>query len=276
MQVGVEFRIMKVARFIAFLPGILFAQLAMLGIVTAQPPGVAEAERAGTAVDTDRAAGTSTTAADVPPETNAARADINDSYLDPEMNVEEWIARFEVESREVYAARDDILKAMALQPGGRVADVGAGTGFYAVLFANDVGKTGWVYAVDISPRFAQHLVGQSTEAEHPNISVVLCNQQSIMLPPNSVDVVFCSDTYHHFTSPAETLASIHTALRPDGSFFVLDFERIPGVSREWTIGHVRAGKQTVIGEIEEAGFRLVREFSIPALSENYFLRFRKQ
>ena len=56
---------------------------------------------------------------------------------------------------------------------------------------------------------------------------------------------------------------------------VIDFERIPGVSREWTLGHVRAGKQTFIDEIQEVGFELVAERQIPGFKENYFLEFRK-
>jgi predicted methyltransferase len=70
------------------------------------------------------------------------------------------------------------------------------------------------------------------------------------------------------------LASIHRALRSGGVLVVIDYERIPGVSSSWILGHVRAGKETVIGEIEAAGFRLVEERK-GLLSENYFLRFRR-
>ena len=53
---------------------------------------------------------------------------INDSFLDPNMNVEDFIKRFEVESREVFACREQILAALQLKPGMAVADVGSGTG----------------------------------------------------------------------------------------------------------------------------------------------------
>ena len=58
---------------------------------------------------------------------------INTNFIDPELNVDDWIARFEVESREVYQARREILQVMAIQPGSRVADIGAGTGFFSIL-----------------------------------------------------------------------------------------------------------------------------------------------
>ncbi len=57
-------------------------------------------------------------------------AGINDSFLDPNMKVEDFIKRFEVESREVFACRKQILEAIQLKPGMAVADVGSGTGLY--------------------------------------------------------------------------------------------------------------------------------------------------
>lgn len=47
-------------------------------------------------------------------------------------------------------------------------------------------------------------------------------------------------------------------------------------SREWILGHVRAGKEVFCKEIEEAGLKLVEEVKIDGLKENYCLRFRKE
>jgi predicted methyltransferase len=71
------------------------------------------------------------------------------------------------------------------------------------------------------------------------------------------------------------LASIHAALQPGGELVVVDFDRIPGVSREWLLTHVRADKKTVRKEIEAAGFRFVEDVPVAAFQENYLLRFRK-
>ena len=57
---------------------------------------------------------------------------------------------------------------------------------------------------------------------------------------------------------------------------VVDFERIPGKSREWTLGHVRAGKEVFCKEIEDAGLVFVEEVKIEGFKENYCLRFRKE
>ena len=201
---------------------------------------------------------------------------INDRFLDPELDVSEWLGRFEIESREVYAARERVLDAIGLKPGQTIADIGAGTGFYSRLFASEVGKTGWVFAVDIAPRFLEHINNQAEDDNVQNLTCVLGTGRSICLPPNSIDVAFICDTYHHFEYPQSTLASIRPTLKPGGTLILIDFERIPGTSREWTLDHVRAGKEVFQQEITDAGLRFVEEVKIPSFKENYFLRFQKE
>jgi len=200
---------------------------------------------------------------------------INRKFLDPSLDVAEWLQKFEVESREVFDAREAVLEACRIEPGMRVADVGAGTGLYTRLFAETVGEDGWVFAVDISPRFVGHIQERAAQEGHENITAVLCPQHSVSLPPGSIDLAFLCDTYHHFEAPAKSLASLHRALRPGGSLIVIDFHRIEGESSEWLLGHVRAGQEVFRKEIEEAGFEFVAEQQVPGLVENYFMRFRR-
>jgi ubiquinone/menaquinone biosynthesis C-methylase UbiE len=206
---------------------------------------------------------------------SSVKPGINRNFIDPKMSVDEWITRFEVESREVYHSRREIMEALAIQPGTRIADVGAGTGFYTALMSEATGPTGWAYAIEISPQFTQHLTTLFAERGLKNTTTVFCNDRSICLPPDSIDLAFICDVYHHFEYPDQTMQSIHRALSEGGRVIVIDFERIPGTSREWTLGHVRAGKQTFIDEIQKSGFELLAERKIAGFKENYFLEFRK-
>lgn len=206
---------------------------------------------------------------------SSEKAGINDKFVDPALDVTEWLGRFEIESREVYGARERVLDACGIKAGMSVADIGAGTGFYSRLFSKAVGDTGWVYAVDISPRFLEHINQRSQDEDVNNITCVLCSDRSAKLPPNSIDVAFICDTYHHFEHQQATLTSIHRALKSGGKLIVVDFERIPGVSREFILGHVRAGKEVFQSEIESGGFDLIDEVKVPSFKENYLLRFRK-
>lgn len=208
------------------------------------------------------------------PVETSVKPGINESFTDPNLDVDAMVRRFEAESREVFAKRSAIARAVGLAPGMAIADVGAGTGVFVDFFARDVTASGRVYAVEIAPKFVERLRERAAARREPQVEAVLCSERDVGLEAGSVDVVFTCDTYHHFEYPHSTLASIQRALRPGGTFVIVDFDRIPGVSRQWLLDHVRCGKQQVVAEVTAAGFALVEEVPL-GFQENYFLRFRR-
>ena len=198
---------------------------------------------------------------------------INEQFVAPD--VATWTQRFEGESREIWNFRGEIVAAAGLKPGMVVADVGAGTGMFAVLLARAVAPGGRVIANDISKPFAEAIAKRAQAEGLSNVSTVVGTDADTGLAPGSVDLVFTSDVYHHFTKVPPILASIRAALRPGGRFIVVDFERIPGVTPQRMLEHVRAGKETVTQEILAAGFRLREEIRSIPLKENYFLVFER-
>lgn len=199
---------------------------------------------------------------------------INDPYENPD--VDTWVRRFESESREIFAHRVRIAGAVGIAKGMTVADIGAGTGLFTPLFAEAVGAEGKVLAVDIVPEFLELIRTRAREQHLTNVETVLCSEDSVRLPPASVDLAFVCDTYHHFEYPSSTLRSIHRALKPGGQLVVIDFIKIEGKSRDWIMNHVRAAEDITTAEIVAAGF--TRDSDQPDssfLQENYILRFRK-
>ena len=209
-------------------------------------------------------------------EEQSVKPGINEKFLDPELKVDEWLKRFEVESRETFHERHKVIEACGIKKGMAIADIGAGTGLYTRLFSKATGPEGWVYAIDISGPFLKHIVARAQQEGQQNISAILSPENSTPLPPDSLDMAFVCDTYHHFEYPKGTMASLVRALKKGGTFVVIDFERIEGQSREWLMGHVRAGKEVFRKEIEDAGLTFVEEVKMEGLKENYFLRFRKE
>ena len=197
---------------------------------------------------------------------------INDSFQNPD--VEQFKERFEVESREVYHLRQQIVEACGIKPGQTVADIGAGTGLFTQLFSKAVGPDGRVIAVDIAQNFLDHIQQTTREAGEQNVETLLCKPDSTELPPDSVDVAFICDTYHHFEFPHKTMASLFKAMKPGGRVVLIDFIRIEGQSSEWTLSHVRAGQEVFEKEIVQAGFKKVWE-EPELLEENYFVVFEK-
>lgn len=195
---------------------------------------------------------------------------INDSFRDPDPK--QFTERFEIESREVFAKRKEILAAIKLKPTDVVADVGAGTGLFTRLFASNLGPEGRVIAVDIAQKFLDHIEVTCREQNLRNVETILCKDDSTELPPNSVDVAFICDTYHHFEFPQKTMTSLRKALKPGGRVIVIDFVRVEGVSSDWTMDHVRAGQEVFESEIISAGFKKADEIK-EVLKENYLVVF---
>ncbi|MFM8477991.1 MAG: methyltransferase domain-containing protein, partial [Planctomycetaceae bacterium] len=206
----------------------------------------------------------------LPAQEKSVRPGINDTFRDPDPK--QFTERFEIESREVFAKREEILKAIQLKPTDVVADIGAGTGLFTRLFAAQLGPEGRVIAVDIARRFLDHIEVTCRERNLRNVETLLCTDDSTQLPPNSVDVAFICDTYHHFEFPLKTMTSLRKALKPGGRVIVVDFRRVEGESTEWTMNHVRAGQEVFEAEIAQAGFRRVQEVQ-ELLKENYMLIF---
>lgn len=208
----------------------------------------------------------------LPAQDKSVKPGVNDSFRNPD--VKQFEGRFEVESREVYAQRKEIVQACQIQAGQTVADIGAGTGLFTRMFSDAVGKDGRVLAVDISQKFLDHILKTSREAGQSNVEPLLCSDDSTKLPENSIDVAFICDTYHHFEFPLKTMKSLFQAMNPGGRVILVDFKRIEGESSDWTINHVRAGQEVFEAEILSTGFQKIRE-ERELLKENYFIVFQK-
>ncbi len=182
-----------------------------------------------------------------------------------------WLGVFESEGREVFEQRQRIVDALDLKPGMVVADVGTGTGVFSVLLAAKVGREGRVVAQDITPEFLAGIDRRARQEDLPQLQTLLGDERDARLPAATFDLIFTSDTYHHFEYPKAMLASLWRALKPGGRLIIIDYERIPGRSSPWVLSHVRAGREVVVAEVTAAGFQPLRAHDF--LRENYFIEF---
>jgi predicted methyltransferase len=198
---------------------------------------------------------------------------VNQQFVDkPDYTA--WAGSFEREGREVFDKRNEIVTASNVKSGMTVADVGAGSGLFTRLFAQQVGASGKVYALDITRNFIDKIVPRLRNEGISNVEGIVNTPKDVPLPATSVDVAFVSDTYHHFEYPQAMLRAIRAALKPGGTLVIVEFERIEGVSSKRVLEHVRAGKETVIKEVETEGFKLIDDRRF--MQQNYFVRFVKQ
>ena len=131
-----------------------------------------------------------------------------------------WLER---EEREQEERGDLLLRELGLKAGMTVADVGAGTGYYARRMAPLVGSDGQVLAVDVQPQMIEMLTALAKNAKLTNIKPVLGAVDDVKLEAASVDVAIMVDVYHELEFPFEVMQSIVRALKPNGRVVFVEY-----------------------------------------------------
>jgi len=117
------------------------------------------------------------------------------------------------------------VRALGLGPGQVVADIGAGSGYYTVRMAREVGPTGKVYATDVQPGMLRLLVRRLDQAGLTNVVPVLGAVDDPKLPEEALDLALMVDVYHELSRPQEVLRNLRTALKPDGRLVLIEFRK---------------------------------------------------
>ena len=180
-----------------------------------------------------------------------------------------YIALLEDPARDAYQKPHEVVMALALKEGERIADIGAGAGYFSLRFAQHVGAAGRVFAVDISPDMIIHLNQRVREAGLDNVRTILALPDDPLLPNASVDRVFICETWHHIDKHPQYLALLKRILKPRGQVTIIDFQK-----RETPVGppmDMRISREEVVREFEQHGFRLTKEETL--LPYQYFLVF---
>jgi len=133
----------------------------------------------------------------------------------------EWLERPERAEEE---RPEILLSVLELKAGMKVADVGAGTGYYSWRMAQRVGAGGTVYAVDIQPEMIKLLEEQMSRRGAANVKAVLGTPTDPGLPSAGIDLALMVDVYHELEYPHEMLAAIVRALKPGGRLVFVEFK----------------------------------------------------
>ena len=131
------------------------------------------------------------------------------------------------DSRERAGEAAAVMALLGIGPGMRVADIGAGSGYYTVRLAARVGPEGQVLAQDIVPRYLDGLRRRVAREGLSNVSVSRGEPHDPLLPPDSVDVALLVHMYHEIEQPFGLLYNLLPALRPGARVAILDTVRQP-------------------------------------------------
>jgi ubiquinone/menaquinone biosynthesis C-methylase UbiE len=177
-----------------------------------------------------------------------------------------WSQVFDDPARDAWQRPHEVIQALAPKPDAVIADIGAGTGYFAMRFAHMVPR-GRVYAVDIEAAMVKHLAERAQRAGLKNVVARQASPESPNLPEKADLVVFV-DVYHHVAHRSRYLRSLREALKPGGRVAIIDFRLDSPVGPPRS---ARIAPDEVRSELQRAGYALVQEHDF--LPHQYFLVF---
>jgi len=178
-----------------------------------------------------------------------------------------WAKVFDDPERDAWQKPHEVIQALALKPDAIVADIGAGTGYFAVRFAHMVPK-GRVYGVDTEPAMVKHLAERAAKAGLKNLTAVT-GQTADPRIPEKADLIVFVDVYHHVEDRERYFRDLQGSLKPGGRLAVIDFRMDSPVGPPRS---ARVEPDRVKDEMKRAGFALAQEHGF--LPNQYFLVFR--
>jgi len=181
-------------------------------------------------------------------------------------DAEKWAHVFDDPERDAWQKPHEVIQALALEPGAHIADLGAGTGYFAVRLANMLPK-GRIYAVDIEPDMVRYLEARAKREGLRNV-VALKGEPDDPRLPEKVDLILLVDVYHHIEDRAPYFRRLRASLRPGGRIAIVDFrlDSPQGPPRA-----ARVAPDVVIAEMKAAGYAVAARHSF--LPYQYFLVF---
>ncbi len=168
------------------------------------------------------------------------------------------VQAYEGFGRDGSAQPTVVLQRLGIRPGDRIADLGAGSGYFTFRLAQATGPDGRIYAVDTDQDMLAHLRARVTREQAPNVEVVEGSPMDARLPAGGVDLVFSCDAFHHFSDRVPFFAGLRPALAPGGRLAIIDHDGTVGLVPRW-FGHATP-PAVMRRELEAAGYRVIENF----------------
>ena len=162
-------------------------------------------------------------------------------------------------ARDTWQRVDDVVAALQVDEGDRIADVGAGSGFFTFRLSPRVGPNGRVIAEDVDRAVLARLRATAERRGLRNVETVVGETDDPRLPERSLDGVLIVNAYHEFYEHEPMLAGIRRALRPGGRLVILDMPRDSTLSRAAQMAEHGLAIGIAARDLVAAGFRVLSQ-----------------
>jgi ubiquinone/menaquinone biosynthesis C-methylase UbiE len=186
------------------------------------------------------------------------------------------LSLLESPDRDIWQKPDQIMDALGIADGSKVADIGAGAGYFTVRLARRVGPNGVVWANDAQDAMIEAIKRRVAKDVSKDIRSAVKTVQGTpsdpKLPAGSLDAVLMVETFSEIQpgNIVPFLRNIRAALRDGGRVGIIDYKNDgggPGPDDD------RPAPGTVMAAAQEAGLRLLKEETF--LPFQFFLVFTK-
>jgi len=176
------------------------------------------------------------------------------------------LAKLNDPKRLEYLNPDLIWEKAGLKNPSVLIDIGAGTGFFALLFREKM-KKGKVYASDISDEMLSWMEDNLPPESKGKIIPVKMEESSVPLSSDVADLAYMINLHHELEEPQKVLREALRLLRRGGKLLIIDWkkEKTP----EGPPLEIRVTEETIESQMLKAGFKDVTKY--PVLPYHYFL-----
>jgi predicted methyltransferase len=128
-------------------------------------------------------------------------------------------------TRDEHGEAERVLNRLSVKPGMRVADVGAGDGYYTVRLAKRLGPGATIYAEDVAQAHLDRLAARLTREHVTGVTLVNGTSADPRLPAQSIDLALLAHMYHEIEQPYEFVYRLYGALAPGGRVAIIDNDK---------------------------------------------------
>lgn len=145
-------------------------------------------------------------------------------------------------------------------------DIGAGTGFFALLFSKKLEK-GKVYACDVSDEMLEWMEDNLPPESRGVVIPLKMEESSVPLPDGIADLVYMINLHHELDDAMRVIEEAFRLLKKGGKLVIIDWKK-----EETPQGppvEIRVTEETIESQMRNSGFSNISRYAV--LPYHHFL-----